>query len=69
VLEACAARRCSNLVSLKVEPDLDVLHADPRFQNLLPKSGHASPIRGPRTADRGLRTADCGLRTAEHTFH
>jgi TolB-like protein/DNA-binding winged helix-turn-helix (wHTH) protein len=35
MLEACAARRCSNLVSLKVEPDLDVLHADPRFQNLL----------------------------------
>ncbi len=35
LLEACAARRCSSLVSLPVEPDFDVLRAEPRFQRLL----------------------------------
>ena len=31
LLEACAERRCSNLVSLNVEPDFDSLRADPAF--------------------------------------
>jgi serine/threonine-protein kinase len=35
LLEACAKRRCSNLVSLNVEPDFDGLRGDPRFQNLV----------------------------------
>jgi hypothetical protein len=35
MLEACAARRCSNLVSLNVEPDFDGLREDARFQKLL----------------------------------
>ncbi len=37
LLEACASRRCSSLVSLPVEPDFDVLRAEPRFQQLLHK--------------------------------
>jgi len=40
LLEACAKRRCSNLVSLNVEPDFDGLRADPRFQTLLRQLGH-----------------------------
>ncbi len=39
LLEACAERRCSNLVSLKVEPDFDSLRAHPRFQKLLRQIG------------------------------
>jgi TolB-like protein/DNA-binding winged helix-turn-helix (wHTH) protein/Tfp pilus assembly protein PilF len=35
LLEACSRRRCTNLASLGVEPDFDVLVADPRFQRLL----------------------------------
>jgi TolB-like protein/DNA-binding winged helix-turn-helix (wHTH) protein/Tfp pilus assembly protein PilF len=35
LLETCARRRCSNLVSLNVEPDFDELRADPRVQKLL----------------------------------
>jgi TolB-like protein/DNA-binding winged helix-turn-helix (wHTH) protein/Tfp pilus assembly protein PilF len=35
LLEACARRRCTNLVSLNVEPDFDGLRDDPRFQELL----------------------------------
>jgi TolB-like protein/DNA-binding winged helix-turn-helix (wHTH) protein len=34
LLEACARRRCSDLVSLTVEPDFDSLRSDPRFQEL-----------------------------------
>ena len=34
LLEACAERRCSNVVSMNVEPDLDVLRSHPRFQKL-----------------------------------
>ena len=39
LLEACSLRRCSDLVNLIVEPDFDVLRADPRFQQLLRQVG------------------------------
>jgi TolB-like protein/DNA-binding winged helix-turn-helix (wHTH) protein len=39
LLEACARRRCTNLVSLNVEPDFDGLRDDPRFQELLRQIG------------------------------
>jgi len=39
LLETCARRRCSNLVTLNVEPDFDGLRADPRFQMLLHQVG------------------------------
>ena len=35
LLEACAERRCTNIVSLNVEPDFDVLRSNPRFQKLV----------------------------------
>jgi len=35
LLEACAERHCSDIVSLNVEPDFDDLRSDPRFQKLL----------------------------------
>lgn len=35
LLETCAARRCSSLVNLSVEPDFDDLRAEPRFQALV----------------------------------
>ena len=35
LLEACAERRCSNVVSASVEPDFDMIRSDPRFQKLL----------------------------------
>src|SRR5215475_2957580 len=34
LLEECARRRCSDIVSLNVEPDFDGLRDDPRFQEL-----------------------------------
>ena len=37
LLESCALRRCSALVNTMVEPDFDVLRAEPRFQQLLRK--------------------------------
>jgi len=39
LLEACSQRRCSDLVSLNVEPDFDELRTDPRFQRLLRQIG------------------------------
>ena len=39
LLEACADRRCSSLVSLPVEPDFDVIRQEPRFQSLLRRIG------------------------------
>ena len=39
LLEACSARRCSSLVSVAVEPDFDLLRAEPRFQRLLREVG------------------------------
>jgi TolB-like protein/DNA-binding winged helix-turn-helix (wHTH) protein len=39
LLDACAQRRCSNLVSLNVEPDFDALRDDPRFQRLVRQVG------------------------------
>jgi len=35
LLETCSRRRCSSLVNVMVEPDFDVLQAEPRFQQLL----------------------------------
>ena len=35
LLEACAERRCTNVVSLDVEPDFDMLRSNPRFQKLV----------------------------------
>ena len=35
LLEACAERRCTNVVSLAVEPDFDMLRSNPRFQKLV----------------------------------
>ena len=37
LLEDCSRRRCSDLVSLNVEPDFDGLRGDPRFQALARK--------------------------------
>ncbi len=42
LLEECARRRCSNLVSLNVEPDFDGLRDNPRFQRLVHQVGLAS---------------------------
>src|SRR5262245_51063880 len=42
LLEDCAQRRCSDLVSLNVEPDFDGLRDDPRFQELARKVGPLS---------------------------
>jgi TolB-like protein/DNA-binding winged helix-turn-helix (wHTH) protein/Tfp pilus assembly protein PilF len=39
LLENCSRRRCSDLVSLNVEPDFDGLRDDPRFQELARKVG------------------------------
>jgi len=39
LLEACAQRRCSDLVSLNVEPDFDGLRTEPRFQKLVRQVG------------------------------
>ncbi|HEY1305711.1 MAG TPA: winged helix-turn-helix domain-containing protein [Vicinamibacterales bacterium] len=39
LLETCAQRRCSDLVSLNVEPDFDGLRTEPRFQTLLRQIG------------------------------
>lgn len=35
LLETCAERRCSNVVSANVEPDFEMIRSDPRFQKLL----------------------------------
>jgi len=45
LLEACAQRRCSSLVNLTVEPDFDVLRAEPRFQQLLYKVDPALELK------------------------
>jgi tetratricopeptide (TPR) repeat protein len=39
LLEDCSRRRCSDLVSLNVEPDFDGLRDDPRFQELARRVG------------------------------
>lgn len=39
LLEACARRRCTDIVSLNVEPDFDGLRDNPRFQQLLRQIG------------------------------
>jgi TolB-like protein/DNA-binding winged helix-turn-helix (wHTH) protein/Tfp pilus assembly protein PilF len=49
LLEACAERRCSNVVSLNVEPDFDMIRSDPRFQKLV------RLIRIPEPAGAGVR--------------
>ena len=39
LLEACSRRRCSDFVSINVEPDFDVLRSDRRFQELVRQVG------------------------------
>jgi TolB-like protein/DNA-binding winged helix-turn-helix (wHTH) protein len=39
LLEECYVRRCSSMVTLKAEPDFDVLLRETRFQNLLLRIG------------------------------
>jgi TolB-like protein/DNA-binding winged helix-turn-helix (wHTH) protein/Tfp pilus assembly protein PilF len=39
LLESCLQRRCSSLVTLKAEPDFDVLRDEPRFQKLVQQVG------------------------------
>jgi hypothetical protein len=39
LLETCARRRCSDIVSLNVEPDFDGLRDEARFQQLLRQIG------------------------------
>jgi len=38
-LEACYQHRCSSMVTVKAEPDFDVLRSDPQFQALLHRIG------------------------------
>jgi tetratricopeptide (TPR) repeat protein len=38
-LEACYQHRCSSMVTVKAEPDFDVLRSDPQFQDLLQRIG------------------------------
>ena len=47
LLEACSQRRCSDLVSLNVEPDFDELRTDPRFQKLAPPDRAAVALVDP----------------------
>jgi hypothetical protein len=39
LLEKCYEQHCSSIVTLKAEPDFDVLRTEGRFQNLLQKLG------------------------------
>jgi tetratricopeptide (TPR) repeat protein len=39
LLESCLRRRCSSMVTLKAEPDFDVLRDEPRFQQLVQQMG------------------------------
>ena len=39
LLEECYERRCSSMVTLRAEPDFDVLQREARFQNLLSRIG------------------------------
>ncbi len=39
LLESCYERRCSSLITIKVEPDFDVLQREARFQDLVRRLG------------------------------
>lgn len=39
LLEDCYAKHCSSTVTLKAEPDFDVLRTEARFQNLMQRMG------------------------------
>jgi tetratricopeptide (TPR) repeat protein len=39
LLESCLQQRCSSIVTLKAEPDFDVLRDEPRFQQLVERVG------------------------------
>ena len=39
LLESCYERRCSSLITIKVEPDFDVLQQEARFQQLVRRLG------------------------------
>jgi hypothetical protein len=39
LLEDCYGRRCSSIVTLKAEPDFEVLREEARFQNLVRRVG------------------------------
>jgi tetratricopeptide (TPR) repeat protein len=46
LLEECAARRCTSLVNLSVEPDFDSLRSEPRFQALVAIVRGGTPASG-----------------------
>ncbi|MGE3885046.1 MAG: winged helix-turn-helix domain-containing tetratricopeptide repeat protein [Vicinamibacterales bacterium] len=53
LLEDCFRRRCSDVVSLNVEPDFDGLRGDPRFQQLVRTVGPAPTAPSPGVATTG----------------
>ena len=61
LLETCSQRRCSDLVSLNVEPDFDALRTDPRFQKLVRQIGLRSLV--------GQRPGFTRPDSRESTFH
>jgi TolB-like protein len=55
LLETCSQRRCSDLVSLNVEPDFDALRSDPRFQTLARRVGPAGRATSSEVLSKEIR--------------